>query len=287
MFDKLQNYLSKWVDESKADYYLSALECLDRYGFVAAWSDISAMLEGEVNVPVSMLLDAMDEILQAGMDRVLGEHSISAHEAPLRSKTAILNGLKYLVDDSQHELIVAICDNGEDTLEQMAELLAIVDPEASASWVDYIDTMTFVSDGLITRLKDIHEQAIANRMPTEADSLPITPEKQQRFQKIRTFIGKYKESLATQAIISDGSPLGLPLEMVLETYAETMKSYDNKLPLTAAVDIVGIVLISDTPLDKLALRAKDLIDEIYADIDYIGLVAKAMESILNEVLLND
>lgn len=284
MFEKLENYLNQWVDEGKADYYLSALECLQSYGFVAAWTEISDMLEGEVNLPVSAILDNLEVIIQVGMDRVLAEHAISAHEGSLRVKTQILNGLKMLSEDERHQEIIDICDNGEDVVHQLSDLLALVDQEAGSSWVDYADQFTFVSNGLISRLREVHEQALTNQEDSPA---MVSPEKQLRFQKLRVFIGKNPESLAAKAILEDSTPIGLPLQTLLNTYGETIESYDTKLPLLVAISLVGLVLLSDTPMDRLANTAKDLIDDYFADIDFVSQVAEAMDPILNEVILNE
>ncbi len=284
MFEKFANYLNRWVDSSKADLYLNALECLQVYGFTYAWSEISKYLESATDQSTQTILDDCYVILGIGLDRVLGEHGITAGDASVRAKTNLLMALKMLVDDERHEAIIDICNNGEDVIEQLSELMALVDDDAQAGWASYIDEFSFVSEGLITKLKELHEEAIAG---TAVAGTEISKETQERFTIIRSYIGKRTDTLAAQAIITDGFKLNLPLSVVMANYGKALESYAEQLPLIAAEAIVGIVMISDTPLDKIAQISHDLIDDLFHDFDFVTKVSEAMNSVLNEVLVNE
>ncbi len=284
MFEKFANYLNRWVDSSKADLYLNALECLQAYGFTYAWSEISKYLESATDQSTQTILDDCYVILGIGLDRVLGEHGITAGDASVRAKTNLLLSLKMLVDDERHEAIIDICNNGEDVIEQLSELMALVDDDAAAGWATYIDEFSFVSEGLITKLKEIHEVAVEGVVE---EVVPISKETQERFTLIRDYISKRSETLAAKAILTDGFKLNLPLSVVMTNYGKVLESYAEQLPLIAAEAIVGIVLISDTPLNKVAQVAHDLIDDLFHDFDFVTKVSEAMNSVLNEVLVNE
>lgn len=284
MFEKFANYLNRWVDSSKADLYLNALECLQAYGFTYAWSEISKYLESATDQSTQTILDDCYVILGIGLDRVLGEHGITAGDASVRAKTNLLLSLKMLVDDERHEAIIDICNNGEDVIEQLSELMALVDDDAAAGWATYIDEFSFVSEGLITKLKEIHEVAVEGVVE---EVVPISKETQERFTLIRNYISKRSETLAAKAILTDGFKLNLPLSVVMTNYGKVLESYAEQLPLIAAEAIVGIVLISDTPLNKVAQVAHDLIDDLFHDFDFVTKVSEAMNSVLNEVLVNE
>lgn len=284
MFEKFANYLNRWVDSSKADLYLNALECLQAYGFTYAWSEISKYLESATDQSTQTILDDCYVILGIGLDRVLGEHGITAGDASVRAKTNLLLSLKMLVDDERHEAIIDICNNGEDVIEQLSELMALVDDDAAAGWATYIDEFSFVSEGLITKLKEIHEVAVEGVVE---EVVPISKETQERFTLIRNYISKRIETLAAKAILTDGFKLNLPLSVVMTNYGKVLESYAEQLPLIAAEAIVGIVLISDTPLNKVAQVAHDLIDDLFHDFDFVTKVSEAMNSVLNEVLVNE
>lgn len=284
MFEKFANYLNRWVDSSKADLYLNALECLQAYGFTYAWSEISKYLESATDQSTQTILDDCYVILGIGLDRVLGEHGITAGDASVRAKTNLLLSLKMLVDDERHEAIIDICNNGEDVIEQLSELMALVDDDAAAGWATYIDEFSFVSEGLITKLKEIHEVAVDGVVE---EVVPISKETQERFTLIRNYISKRSETLAAKAILTDGFKLNLPLSVVMTNYGKVLESYAEQLPLIAAEAIVGIVLISDTPLNKVAQVAHDLIDDLFHDFDFVTKVSEAMNSVLNEVLVNE
>lgn len=284
MFEKFANYLNRWVDSSKADLYLNTLECLQAYGFTYAWSEISKYLESATDQSTQTILDDCYVILGIGLDRVLGEHGITAGDASVRAKTNLLLSLKMLVDDERHEAIIDICNNGEDVIEQLSELMALVDDDAAAGWATYIDEFSFVSEGLITKLKEIHEVAVDGVVE---EVVPISKETQERFTLIRNYISKRSETLAAKAILTDGFKLNLPLSVVMTNYGKVLESYAEQLPLIAAEAIVGIVLISDTPLNKVAQVAHDLIDDLFHDFDFVTKVSEAMNSVLNEVLVNE
>ena len=112
-------------------------------------------------------------------------------------------------------------------------------------------------------------------------------ETQERFTIVRNYIGKRTDTLAAKAIIQDGFKLNLPLSVVMTNYGKALESYAEQLPLIAAEAIVGIVLISDTPLDKVAQISQDLIDDLFHDFDFVTKVSEAMNSVLNEVLVNE
>lgn len=283
MHEKFKSFLDKWVDPVKADLYLSALECLESYGYVQTASELMLLLDTATETPVSDILDVAHILINDGLDFVLREHSLVI-DGDVRERTLLLNALQSLVTDERHEAILDIIDNKEDNVEKLADLFEFVDIEAANSWADVISSFVHIPDGLIVRLKAIHEEGLANQQPSEDSTVIVTDEKRERFQLIRNFFGSNPTTLACTALRDDNVPVGTPLPTLINSYRDQLLSYEELMPLVIATHLVGLVLLSDTPLANVKLVSLDMIDDIYSDIDLVTRIAKAMETLLTEVI---
>ena len=82
MYDKLDNLLQKWVDDTRREMYLNALDVMQRIGFTSAWDEISLMIESENDLPLAMMLDDIYTILTVGLETVLSNHAITIDGDP-------------------------------------------------------------------------------------------------------------------------------------------------------------------------------------------------------------
>ena len=101
MYEKLEYFLGRNTSEIKRGLVMAGLDILNRYGLVAAWSEISQMLDTSNDIDAPQLLLDIDVIINQGLNNVLAQHQIQA-EGQISIKIGRLedtDGLRRLCND--------------------------------------------------------------------------------------------------------------------------------------------------------------------------------------------
>lgn len=279
MFEAVDAYLEGKVSPERKDLILGCLARLEAYNLNAAVNEIVPMIESATDTPFEQILLDIDQILNVGMDRVLGEMSITMNTDSLMIKDAILDGLKVLEDFSDHGLIVQMCDASDDEQQTLCELLELV---TEKTWSDYAEVIASVNPALITRIADIHRKV----EESEEDDVAIPAPDMTRQAMIMKFFKAFAVTLAKTDIQDNATMLGTPVSILLTAHMDKLHEFDPRAPKQAAIEIVGLALISDLPNNDLIRKTKELIDDVYADINFITQVDVAMDDVFKEVAIN-
>jgi hypothetical protein len=275
MYEKLENFLDRNTSPMKRGIVLAGLDILDKYGLVAAWSEISQMLDTSNDIDAPQLLLDVEVIINTGLNNVLSQHQIEV-EGFLAIKIDILEGLKILMDYEDSTTILQFCDLDDDSVQTLSDLLEIV---TDRTWADYSDVLKSVSPSLIRKLAELH------RTKGEDDGVEraFTVEPARRDALIKHF-NTYVMSLTKQAISEDLTMIGTPFNMIANRYREQLADLQPMAAKQAAIEMVGLSLASDTSLTDFVRSTKDRVDEIYSDINFITQVDSEIDNVVKEVM---
>lgn len=279
MFDDLDFYLKKWTNPIRQAVIKDALLVLDQYGETGTQTAIALQLENSSSFNPSENLASIDAVLLDGLKGVLLKMNTNI-DGSIQDLTLILRGLYTLTTIEDHDYILNEIGLGGEPVDIITNLLEFVDFNAALAWQNCINVYTNIPDGLINRLRAVHEEAIANEA---VNPEPITTEEQSRFARIRFFLGKYTESLAYKMVVEDRVPIGLPMQTLLGMYRSALLLLDPQQPLIMASSLIGMVMMSDTTPDRIMSVAKDTVDDIWSDRSIIEAVEKAMDTMALDV----
>lgn len=275
MFDKLENYLNQWLSEERRGVILDALDAMELYNFPNAWSEISALLEYATDEPLDMILDAIETIIQSGLNTLFGMHALVI-QGGIDVKTRVLVGLKTLQNYDDPQTILAMTSDLSDPIQSFCDLLGLV---TDRSWADYVDYVTDVSPTLLQRIGALY--SAQEEMDVEDDGFPA-PEPRKSVL-VKEFLTKYPGALASTAIKDECRPIGVPLAILLNDSKLPLVLLEPNAPDQAALEIAGLVLISDTPMNDYVKIAKDQLEVVFSDINFITKADVALGNYLTEI----
>lgn len=278
MFDKLENLLQQWLSIERRELILNAFQTLHDMGHEAAWAEVSQYLEYATDAPLAMIIDTIETVLQVGLDCVLSAHAITV-DGPIAVKTTIVQALMTLQNYDDPVMIIAITEDSTDSINTMANLLELVTGE---SWVNYIDHLCIVSPTLITLIHDKYCPSAEDLVDTPDDVVKDTVQ----MARLRTFMAAHPNALVASAITEDMRAVGVPLQILLTDYRLRLAVLEPKAPDAAAMELMGLCLLSDIPSNDIARGVRDAIELIYTDINFITQVDVAVERYITEVLRN-
>lgn len=278
MFEKLEDYLKKWVDELRASVYLDALDSLSKIGFDNAWQEISLILDSEEDIPLSILLDDITTIIIVGLDAVLASHGIAVDgEIPI--KTKILDGIITLQDFDDSYMITAIIEDSDDPVYVFSNLLDLVS-EHSAEY--YHPHLVSVSSGFIRQVKFLYNKELENEEAVVFDNNNI-----QKQTLIALYCEKYPNCLLKTEIVDELRPIGTPFENLIQSHRLALSLYEPKGVDIAAMEIVGLSLLSDITLSDFKKKTKELPELVYTDMTFIANLDSALDKYIDEILRHE
>lgn len=278
MFEKLEYYLSKWVDETKASFYLDALEALHGIGFENSWQEIDLLLSSEEDLPLSMMLDDIATIITVGLDLVLSNHAIVI-DGEISLKTQIIDALVVLQDFDDSYMITAIIEDSDDPIYVFSNLLELVG-QHSAEY--YHPHLVSVSPGLIRQIKSHYDTNLSSEEAVVFDNNNI-----QKQSLIALYCEQHPNTLLQMEVTDQLRPIGTPVENLIQSHKLALSLYEPKGVDIAALEIVGLSLLSDIPLKDFKNKTKELPELVYTDMTFISNLDAALDKYIDEVLRHE
>lgn len=275
MFDKLENCLNNWVTPERLELIMGCFQILGRHGSYRAWTEVSKYLDEDTkDDTLSETIDVIEGCLEIDMNHVLSEHAI-VMDSPLQLKCDVLEGLWTMQSIDDSDSILQIINAADNEIEAFINLLAFC---LNKPWEYFSEGIVSVSSSLIDKL----EQLVTERTVTLEENVNALPNL--KLDKLLGFMNKYADSIVYNAVVNEGRRSDMDVSLVMDLYKLPLTLIENRDPSLAAREIVGLVLLSTTPLDSLSTTAKAQLDIIYSDITFITQVSSFIDTFIQEVL---
>lgn len=272
MFEKIENLLNGWTYPIKRELYMRALEVLAKHGSFRAWTEISQYIE-YTDEPASQRLDTIESLLSIDINYVLEEHTIYTNTT-LDVNITILEAILNIQIFEDTETILRITEEGSNEIDVFIELLTFA---SNKPWEYFSDGILSVSESLITRLREnILELEVSN----ESASYVVTDDKVKALNK---YIEKYPTSMITTDLTEDLGAIGSPLYVLQNRFKIGIAGLEGISAKQAAVEIVGLVLMSDTAYGDIASVVKEQGEIFYGDMRFITDLDIQLDNVLREV----
>jgi len=278
MFEKLEKHLDDLVTEERKDVFLTALQLLNSFGHEAAWNEACNLLETASDEATSFFIDSLEVIIGAGQDLVLRAHAIH-YNGDMSCKNVILSGLYYVQNWDDPESILDIIAAGVGSIDTFAELIAHT---TSVGSEQFIDGFIEVSDALINKIQSLYTVSVENRTPSEDESGYVVDD--ERRELIRNFIKANPRTYAAHTVKTELRPLGMPVEMIVRDAKMGLLLLEPDDPARAALDVLGIAIISDIPTISLRQKSGDIVDMIYSDMKFITSLDVKMSELITGIM---
>lgn len=277
MFDKLALLLRQQVTPECGDAFIQSLTVLDMYGYTSSWADIAEYIEHGLGDPTALFIDTIEMLINAGLDDVLQKMTLTVDGNHV-IKSMVLEGLKVLESWDDPRAIMDIIEIDQSTQETLAELLSMVSPMHTEEWLPHLLDL---SPSLITAISSKYSDA-SIALENRVEPIPDT-----KVTAVRRFIKRYPNSLAATALTKEFVPYGISMDALIKKYTLHLQVLQPEAPEQAALEIIGLTLISDTEYKDIRKVTKDFLDDAYIDMDFISRMNISVDKQLTDVLAEE
>lgn len=275
MFDRLQALLNRITTEASATSFIQSLKVMELFDNFDSWSDISTYIESGPAISSSVFIDIVESLILAGLDKILVQFTLHVDGNHV-FKSIVLEGVKLLEDYDDHTAILAAIALDNSPAETMAELLAIVTP---LTVDELLMNIMDVSPSLITAIKSRYNDEEIALEDNNTVGLEVNKK-----VAIQHYISTYPSSIAAYAITKEFLPYGITIETLLSKYRLPLQGLEPHAPEQAALELIGLVLISDAEHANIRTVVRNHIDFVYADMEFITKMNISIDNQLSQVL---
>ena len=250
--NELLAFLGKVLDDTKYALYLDIVHGLQAYQYIDHEHEVLDLLNSSEEGEMVKILDGVNAILDVAMDAVLNAHGVFC-EATLYEKSTILNALYRLTNWTEREFLYAITNQEVTAVEKLAELLAHV---SDRDVTFYLEHLTSVANSLINRVRELYQP-----VDEVADEINL-----QRLTIVRQYTTTHRDTWAEALLVERGVPFESPLELLFNLTPE-LENIRELSDEEAAIQIVGLFLISDVQISTLMMTIKEHLDGLYPNVN--------------------
>lgn len=267
----LDNILRNFVPEERIELLDDGLYAIEQYKLFTVAGQISMLMEGAGQYdPITIMARFSDEIEQ-GLDSILFSFEILV-EGGIKEKTAIVKGLYAIENTEQSDLLVDVIGNAETPNEALLHLLGHFTGK-SPEW--FFPHLTDASNAFITRLYETHKP-IAD-LATE----DVSPVDESVIGRCKKFMEKYNHTFLHDAIYEEQMKPGISDNLLFIKYQDKLSSlYPNALD-QLAVEIVGLMAMTNVMNKNFGMSVKLKLNEIIPD----KAVAARMVTMVDDVTM--
>lgn len=278
MYDKLENLLNQWLSVERRESILNALEVLESYNAMSAWSEISAMLEYSTDDSLDMIIDGIETVLRVGLEKTIAAHSITVN-ATIPVMTKILESIKTMSNFEDSESILKLTENSNNSIETFMDLFELV---TTIPWAQIADSLVAVSPAFI---QAVH--AIYAPKDEDMEEMGVSQEDANKARRLHQYMLQHPNCLAKVALVDECRPLNVPMAILLNDYKLDLGRYEPRAAKQAAEELVGLALLGDVPFNDFVKGVKQLTDTVYTDLNFITQVDVAIDNYFAEISKNE
>lgn len=273
--NELLEYLGSRLDPVKMALYYSVSQVLLKFNYLDCEGEIVEFLKTSEEGQLVDIMDAVHPILRTALDQLLRSHGITA-EGELRDLVMVAEALGYLNNWEDKETIFDMSNMEESPNIILCEMFEYV---SGVSWLNYCTIVKNVEYSLINKIRELNQP-----LDEPSDSINL-----KRLEYIKAFVKAHKATWVEVAILDKLIPLETSLDTLLKLHESEIANIRDLSPKDAAIQLVGLFLMSDVSLTHLNQSLKDHLDVIYPnpnDLEKISLTHIAIQELLASENIN-
>lgn len=250
----LDSVLTPLITEERKEIILECVASLESGGFETALDELHQVIEMQDGISDNaMLLGRIDDVIYTAQSRIFNEHQITVSlESSMAVRSSIVRALAnfdtYIIPD-QLLLLFQGGFSPEEIIAQMAAIFSDINSE------DVYECIEAVSVELMRAIEDVITK---NLMVRGVPSTRVAPVSRIRLvNRALDAVGREPLSMITE-LATAGVRVGTPIKTLIE---QSMAALDRFSPDAAAIQILGLVLFSDVPVDAIQKTTIDLCED--------------------------
>lgn len=270
--------MSGVIDETKLALFTRVDALFKLYTQVHTDILIGDLMNNNGSREYSDMLDEVQSFIEEGVDYIADEIGLDFADIDLDQKLLVLETLKQAETFEDSETIVRLFENDSSLQERITDVLAFV---AGRDWSVFSDLIEDVSKDLLTALYGMHLNV------KEAQEEITFVHRTKEIDRILAYIKKYPGTILERGVRESGYRPGLPLRPIFNGHIHELRDFaTNDDPKNAAINIVGLLLVTNVPLVKLSDLARALSENIFKNTIFISKVNTEINIIASEVTAN-
>ena len=272
MLKDLEDSFYRILPAPRADLIVKAINELESVNFENGVAEVYQLWSGSPISDTAQMIDDTEVILRTAHRMLLHRYGISLSEESLASLVETNERIRYIGTSMEHEMYREVLLKENDAIDTTAELLAMPFGE---NWTKHSTKLAVVSEDFIQRVKDIHDVD-----PDEEAVVPMD------VSLLRKYVRRFPRRVAENMVRDLGMPPGTPVEATVSQYKSYLKGLCPDNPKDAAIEFLGMVILSGEGYDQLSRTTADELAKFYTDPEFLLKLPNQISMALNEIPRN-
>lgn len=239
---------------------------------------IGTLMDNNGSREYSNMLDEVYTFIEEGLDYIADEIGIDFADITMNEKMLVLEVFKQIEDFEDSDTIVRLLEADTALNERTVDILSFV---SGRDWTEFADLLADVSTEALNTLYTIHVQR-KNENEEKTDVI-----RTKEIDRIKAYIAKYPNTLLEQGVRESSYRPGLPIKPIFNDHIKTLREFAlNDDHMAAAINIVGLLLVTNVPLIQYAALARSISENIFSKVEFISRVNTQINIIASEVSAN-
>lgn len=250
------------------------------YNYETAGVAIDYLLKQAGGMPSDDLLCRIMTVLEENLDVLILNHTIQLTEATIQEKLFILETVAMIEDHDDHERIYFLATDDVSINDGRERFIEIMEFVSGVGMNNFEHSIWGVHDSFIDK---IAEQANAKLNDYDYDILQ--PPSIDRITLFKTYITLYGRGALVLAI-SMGYRMNINYDFILDRFQNTIAQLEPGDPKQAAIEIVGLLIMSDTAIEDIRKKANQTVSQLFNSPVFRTSTLSFISSVLSEVGIN-
>jgi hypothetical protein len=257
MYQEFLAVLGSFIGPERMQLIVSILQKMDQLNYTSAWDEIEQVYFNEDDLTGSELLTATETILMAGLDDILGQHSLMIGGA-LQQKNKVLG---FIIDVQNWQAPQAILDVMENYPgNNIATFCDLYEYITTESYATIEPEVMAVSDTFIDGIRRTATQSLG------LEQIDEVPTDMARVRLLKSFVSANGDCpIIISAIKNQEIQMGTDHDYLICRYSKQMFSFEPSHPKVAAQVAYSMAVCSNVPIEDITAAAKRSLDQIYSD----------------------
>lgn len=239
---------------------------------------IGTLMDNNGSREYSDMLDEVYTFIEEGMDYLSDEIGFDFADISIADKMLLLETFKQLEDFDDSDTIVKLLEADTPLHERITDVLSFV---AGRDWTEFTDLFSDVTIETLNSIYSIHVQR--KQKAEEVTDVVRTND----INRITMFVKKYPNTLLEKGVLESTYRPGLPLKPIFNDHINSLRTFAlNDDHMSAAINIVGLLLVTNVPLVQYAALARNISENIFSNVEFISRVNAQINIIASEVTSN-
>ena len=254
----LDSVLTPLITEERKELILSCVASLESLDYQAALDELQQVVEIQDGLSDNgMLLARIDDVIWNAHETIFKNHEIEVSaEATQEIRQAIVDVLanfnRYIVPDQ----LLMLFEGGfmpDEVLAQMVQLFTAV--KFDEAW----PMIGNVSPQLMNTMREEIERQVRYRGLEDTDVTPV-----RRVKMVNDYIRVVGQDTFSMLLDLSNSGVRIGTRDITDLVQQSLEALDRKDPEVAALELFGLVLMSNVPVEEIDKKIRELIAD-YSD----------------------